>query len=243
MILLIVVAAAVLNADAPPVGYLAGQPPLDWAKLLPGPPKSGSAADAADRATYAASAAGVGGRSWQAAITQLHPGRAAAMAPQIACIVAAPVDAASAPALFRLLARLGADAYAPVKASKDFYHRDRPFVGDTATVTCDPRANSGELSFAYPSGHAAIGTLWGAALGDVAPDRRGIAKAWGAAVGDNRIACRVHWASDVAAGRTLGAALYKRVEPTPAYRADVAAARAEITALRTRDTPPLSSCG
>mgnify|MGYP006280028299 CR=1 FL=1 len=40
--------------------------------------------------------------------------------------------------------------------------------------------------------------------------------------------CRVHWTSDVAAGRMLGLALYQRISATPAYQADVKAAAAEI---------------
>jgi membrane-associated phospholipid phosphatase len=47
----------------------------------------------------------------------------------------------------------------------------------------------------------------------------------------------VHYLSDVAAGRTLGAAVYQRISATPAYAEDIAQAKAEIAAQ------PVLACG
>jgi acid phosphatase (class A) len=51
---------------------------------------------------------------------------------------------------------------------------------------------------------------------------------WGDELGANRLVCRVHWASDIAAGRRLADALFPKLEASPAWRADLAAARTEL---------------
>lgn len=233
------IAAAMLSSAAaafdPPAGYLAGQPPLDYRAVLGEPPAASSAAASAERAGYVAAAAGIGGKAWQAAITQLSPGSPEVSA-QIACALGKALSPDTTPATVRLLGNLGADLYGPIEASKALYHRDRPYVGQADTLTCDPRTkavpSSASLSYAYPSGHAAFGELWARALLQVAPDRAAALTAWGTSVGDNRVACRVHWPSDVAAGRRLADALYARIAATARFKADAAAARAELAGAK-----------
>ncbi|MGL4543580.1 MAG: phosphatase PAP2 family protein, partial [Polymorphobacter sp.] len=206
-------AAQAQTAPAVPVpplpdGYLGGRQVLDLA-LVPAPPAPGSSADASDRETYGLSISEVGGPRWNAAIAQLYLSKPAGMAAQIACAVAAPVDPGNAPVLFAMLGRLVSDAVPTVDALKVKYKRARPFVGVAGFKACDPRVNAADVkSYSYPSGHGTIGTLWGDTLAAAAPDRKREAEAWGESIGDNRLACRVHWASDVATGQELGDRLF-----------------------------------
>ncbi len=120
----------------------------------------------------------------------------------------------------------------PVEASKAFYKRNRPYVGNADTRTCDPRtlgsSTGGLLSYAYPSGHAAYGWFWSQILISVAPERAAPLAAFGRHLGDNRIVCRVHWPSDVAAGRKLADAMLAKLAVVPAYQFDLAAAKVEL---------------
>ncbi len=230
--------AVAVSAFDPPPGYLAGQPPLDYKAVLGTPPAPESPEGKAERAAYAASAAGIGGKAWQAAITQLHPGSAEVNA-QVSCAVGRSLTAETTPVTMVMLGRIGRDMGGPIEATKLLYRRDRPYVGQADARTCDPRSlkTGGALSYAYPSGHAAFGALAARVLADAAPDRATVLTAWGNGVGDNRVACRVHWPSDVAAGRKLADALYARIAETPDYRADVAIARSEIA-----KAPPATGC-
>jgi acid phosphatase (class A) len=72
-------------------------------------------------------------------------------------------------------------------------------------------------------------------LSDVAPAHADKIRSFGQATGDLRVACRVHWLSDVANGRILATSIYQRIATQPEYQADLARAKAEIAAA-----PPLA---
>ena len=227
-----------------PPGYLTGKPPVDILKLLPPPPAPGSAQDIADRAAYAASAAGVGGSDWQAAIGQLSP-TSPEFVRAISCAIGTQLSLAATPATMTMVARAGVDMIRPMTTAKDRYARPRPFTTDAGkpgwVPACDPISRDGvgaRLGFAYPSGHSGIGWLWALILSDAAPARADAIRKFGMATGDLRVACRVHWLSDVANGRILATSVYQRIAAEPEYQADLARAVAEIAAA-----PPLSCPG
>ncbi len=207
---------------------------VDYRAVLGPPPAPDSAEARAERAGFAASAAGIGSPRWRLASSQVYANSPEVMA-QLSCAVGRRITPATTPVTAQLLARVAADVRGPFDAAKAYYHRDRPYVGTGDTRTCDPRtlgslggATGGALSYAYPSGHAAYGEIWGRTLAAALPDRAAAAMAWGVSLGDNRVVCRVHWPSDVAAGRRLADAVHDRLAALPAFRADVAAARAEL---------------
>ena len=242
-------AAAPVAAMAPagqvmPPGYLTGKPPVDILKLLPPPPRPGSAQDIADRAAYVASAAGIGGPEWQAAIGQLSPS-SPEFVRAISCAIGTQLSLAATPATMIMVARAGIDMISPMTKAKDSYARPRPFTTDASEPgggkACDPISNDGvgaRLGYAYPSGHAGIGWLWALILSDAAPARADAIRSFGMVTGDLRIACRVHWLSDVANGRILATSVYQRIAAEPEYQADLKRAIAEIAAA-----PPLSCPG
>lgn len=207
---------------------------VDAVALIGPPPAPGSAADAADRAAVKKTAAAIGSPAWQAGKNQLSLRSASSMR-IMGCALGRMLSARETPATWRLLARSNADVAGPTTTAKQHFRRDRPFVGDPNQQTCDPRTRdavkpgTGDvLGFAYPSGHAAQGRLAAKVLTQVVPARAAALRAWGEAVGDNRVACRLHWPSDVAAGRTLADAVFAQIRDQPAFRRDVAAARAEL---------------
>jgi acid phosphatase (class A) len=221
-------AAAPAASPAVP-GYVDDKPALALLRLLPPPPEAGSSEEKADRFVYRESRRGIGGAEWQRAIGHLSltsPG----FAKEVSCALGATLTPQTTPATLMLLRRAGTDLARAVGTTKDYYKRPRPFTTDRGKA-CDPDAavdGGKELGYAYPSGHAAAGWLWGLILADARPERSAELLKFGKATGNLRIACRVHWASDVAGGRVLATALYQRIEDTDAYKADLEKARAEL---------------
>ena len=224
-------------APAAPKPYLQPADFPDPRTYLPAPPAAGTPGFAADRAAYVAALAGKDGRAWKRAVSQARV-RSPAVAGQIMCAIGARLDPAPTSAFGRLMQRSAITLSQASEQSKAAWNRDRPYVGEKGAVTCDPDANFGTQSPGYPSGHAGIGWMWGLMLSQLAPERTNQLLAWGAELGENRIACRVHYPSDVAAGRMLGAALLARMQGDPAFRADMEAARAEIAAARAGGPAP-----
>jgi acid phosphatase (class A) len=212
-----------------PPGYLTGKPPIDILTLLPAPPAPGTAQDVADRAAYAASASGIGGPDWVKAVQQLSPNSPEFMA-ALSCAVGTRLSLQDTPATMVMLARSGVDIIPPMVASKEHYARPRPFTTDKGEA-CDPISKDGvgaKLGWSYPSGHSGIGWLWALILADAAPAHATAIRTFGQATGDLRVACRVHWLSDVANGRILATSVYQRIATEPEYQADLARAKAEL---------------
>ncbi|WP_235889224.1 phosphatase PAP2 family protein [Glacieibacterium frigidum] len=207
-----------------PVSYLAA--PFDWRAAVTPPPAPGSTAAAADRAAYLAAAPDSPG--WRAAQTQLRL-LTPEMNAQFSCAAGRRLSPETTPRTLAMLVKLTAETELS-EAAKTQFKRDRPFVGEAKPVTCDPRVGGATPSFSYPSGHAMYGALAGRALAAAVPERAAALLALGAGIGTNRVACRVHYPSDIAAGQRLGDAVYDAVAATPGFKADLAAARAEIAA-------------
>lgn len=212
-----------------PPGYLTGKPPVAILKLLPPPPVPGSAQDMADRSVYAATAADVGGPAWQEAVAELNPTSPAYFA-KLSCAVGKQISPKTTPLTMAMIARSGVDLTGPMSTAKNFYKRPRPFTTDKGAA-CDPVSKDGvgaALGFSYPSGHSGIGWLWALILADANPVRAEPIRAFGQHTGDLRIACRVHWLSDVAYGRILATAVYSRLTAEPEFQADMTRAAAEL---------------
>jgi acid phosphatase (class A) len=230
---LIIALALPASAKEPPAqAYL---PPLDHRTAIGPPPAPGSAQAAADRAAFARTAAEIGSPRYNYASTQLAPSSPQVIQ-QLSCVIGHQISPTTAPLTMALIKRIRADIDRPVNTAKSQFARDRPFVGAEDPRTCDPRTATRIMpktppkpNYSYPSGHAAIGALFGAVFAAAVPGRAAAVREWGRDFGDNRLVCRVHWQSDVAAGRKLADAVYAKLKADPAFTRDLAAIRAELS--------------
>ena len=121
-----------------------------------------------------------------------------------------------------LVERAHAAATAPLRAAKARFARVRPYDADERVQPAAAR----EDTPSYPSGHATRGVLVARVLAALAPARRDALLELGRQVGYDRVIAGVHYPSDVLAGQQLGDAIADALLATPAFRADLEAARA-----------------
>ena len=222
-------------------GYLPpGQLP-DSLALLPAPPAEGSAALAEDTAAFRSLTALQSSARGLIAVHDADLSYPASIS-TFSCAVGVPIAESESPNLTMLLRRTMGDAALATYKAKNKYQRIRPFVALNAH-TCTPKdevflAKDGS----YPSGHSSIGWAWALVLTELSPDRADAILQRGRAFSQSRAICGAHWQSDVEAGRLVGAATVARLHADPVFKAQLDAARAEITAARVRGTVPAGDC-
>lgn len=224
-----------------PAGYLSNGEIPDSLALLPAPPAGGSAAFAQDEAVSVEARALRNSPRWQQAAedANLSFPRAAGT---YACALNVDINENDTPHLYTLLRRTLQDAGRATAGAKNKYARTRPFVTFNES-TCLPAdeailRNNGS----YPSGHASAGWTWALILAELAPERSDAILARGRSFGESRLVCNVHWQSDVLAGRFMAAGVVARLHSNDVFKADMAAARAEISAARARNLKPTRDC-
>jgi len=210
------------------IGYLEPAQLPDTLALLPPPPAAGSAAFAADEDAYRTTRKLRDTPRWTQAAQDADltfPNAAATFS----CALAMPISEQATPHLNMLLRRVRSDASRANDKPKDFYKRKRPYAAH-GDASCTPREKHKDDS--YPSGHASIGWAWALTLAEIAPARADAVLARGLAFGVSRVVCGVHWASDIEAGRVVGAATVSRLHADPVFAAQLFAARKEIESAR-----------
>ncbi|MBV8271022.1 MAG: phosphatase PAP2 family protein [Cupriavidus sp.] len=227
-----------------PAGYLAPEARPDSLALLPQPPTAESAAFALDKDTAKLAQtqwAKPGSARWKQAQLDADLSFPAA-AGTFSCALKAPISEAQTPRLYKLLQRTMVDAGLATYRAKNRYNRTRPFVfTNTSSCTPDDEAKLAKDG-SYPSGHSAAGWAWALVLTEIVPDRTDAILARGRAFGQSRIACNVHWQSDVNEGRMVAAATVARLHGDPVFEADLAAARDELAKVRAQGLPPTRDC-
>ena len=223
------------------IGHLSADAVPNGLELLPPPPQPGSAAMAYDEASSRVALALRNTPRWELATgdADLTPPRVAGA---FSCALDASVPEADAPHLYLLMRKVVEDASLSTRAAKNHYHRVRPFV-ENREPTCTPgdeEALKGNGS--YPSGHSTFGWAWALILAEIAPERSNAILSRGLAFGESRVVCNVHWESDVAAGRILGAGLVARLHADPAFLRDMEAAKAELAAARAKGLKSPRDC-
>lgn len=224
-----------------PAGYLPRNALPDSFALLPPPPVTGSAALTYDEEVSRKALALRGTPRWTLAKEDAN-----LMFPQAAgtfsCALNTPITEQDTPHLYMLLRRTLADAGLSTDAAKGHYNRTRPFVVNKES-TCTPDDEKFlKTNGSYPSGHAALGWAWALILTEISPERTDAILARGRAFGESRVICNVHWESDVIEGRFMGAGTVARLHADPAFRADLEAAKTELTAVRAKGLKPLRDC-
>lgn len=229
------------SRDSRVAGYLADRQPLDAVAYLPAPPAAGSAAQLLDDAIAREALALRGSTRWALAREDAELALPAA-ARGYECALGVSINGSDTPVLLRLMQRSLADAAAAVAPVKDKYQRPRPFMIN-GQPTCTPEFEERlRRNGAYPSGHAAIGWVWGLVLADVAPERTQALLTRGRAFAESRVVCNVHWRSDVLAGRDIATAVAFQLRGNAQYQQDIAAARRELAASRSKPARPADAC-
>jgi len=214
-----------------PQGYLSDAQRPDAKDFLPPPPAPGSPREAADRATYLAMKALENSPRWAEARADADVESPSATR-AFTCAAGKPITPEATPATALLLARVMMDVAKAEDGAKAEYARKRPFLADNGD-TCTDKPDWLVKQGSYPSGHAAAGWAWALVLSELEPDRADALMKRGMSYGESRVVCRVHFASDVEAGRLVGSAVVARLHTDPAFLADLKKARAELAAART----------
>ncbi len=222
-------------------GYLVKSDFPDSLQLLPQPPSLGQADHALDTSISRRSFSLPGTPRWTLAASDANL-RFPDAASSFSCAIGAPISESETPRLYQLLRRSLTDAGLSTYKAKNNYNRRRPFLvnqkpicspEDTIELTSDP---------SYPSGHTAVGWAWALILSEMVPDRSNQILARGLAYGESRHLCNVHWYSDVINGRVMGAATVTVLHNNSEFRADFAAAKAEVANARARNLEPSRDC-
>jgi acid phosphatase (class A) len=220
----------------PPAGYLKTGMNLDGAAIVGPPPTLDSPRGKADRATFEATRKLVGTPAWDKAIADADLSGAHGFK-SFSCAAGVTISPEATPALANMLLRMTDDAATLYQPAKAVFQRPRPPVGNTKPI-CVPREKWIETDGSYPSGHGLIGWSWALVISEVAPEHASAVLARGREFGDSRIVCGVHYPTDIEAGRTVAASMVARLHAEPAFAADLAAAKRELTTA-----PAAQGCG
>ena len=222
-------------------GYLAENAIPNSLLQVPPPPAAGSAAMALDLDIAQRSFALRDTPRWTQAISDADVTFPHA-AGIFSCALGIAVSETDTPNIYRLLRRTLTDLGRSPHAAKVHYDRRRPFV-ENGQPMCTPEVKE-RLAHdgSYPSGHNAIGWGWALILAEISPAQTDALLVRGRNYGESRNVCNVHWHSDVMQGRLVGAGMVARLHADPAFRSDLAAARAEIENARARGLKPTRDC-
>lgn len=232
--MLAVAVPALLYGQQPRAGYLPSGT-IDITHVLPPAPQKGDARYAADRAIFKATRHWLGTPRGELATRDVNTG-VPYMLSAFSCSVGVTLTEQNAPATVKLIRKTGIDTQSQSGAAKDYFKRLRPFQIDKGATCQAPEELKG--SFDYPSGHTTWAWTWASLLSELVPDRATMIMARGRAYGESRIVCGVHNATAVEAGRMTSASTLAAVHAQAAFQADLALARAEMTALRADPATP-----
>lgn len=222
-------AAADAPVPAPRADSYLSAGEVDLLALLPPPPASGSAAQQRDVQAMLEA---------QTRRTKAAAARADADAEislfRFADVLGASFSKNKLPKLSAFFDRVRSSGSPPVAAVKNYWHRPRPFVGNSK-IHPTPAAKNSVLnddrrtySYSFPSGHATFGATCAIILANMVPEKRSELFARGWEYGENRTVGGVHYPSDVEAGRIDATVLVYAMMRNPRYQRDFAEAKAEL---------------
>jgi acid phosphatase (class A) len=241
MLILGGVGSAATAQQSPPKAapYLSSAELPDMIEVIGPPPQAGSPTDTRDRQVYRETRALAGTERFALAKSDAVIG-AQALMDDFACAMGKRIDVAKSPAVAKLLFSTATAAGMATSKPKDFYKRQRPFVGTTDPI-CTPGDTRIENSFGYPSGHSAFGWAQGLVLSELMPERASTIMTRARIYGESRVVCGVHTVSDVEAGRNVAGTVVARLHSLPAFQRDLAAAASEL-ASTSGSTPSPDIC-
>ena len=222
-------------------GYLPSEALPSSLALVPPPPADGSAALAFDGEVSRKAMALKDTPRWKFATEDanlIFPEAAGTFS----CALGIQVTEKDTPHLYMLLRRTLTDAGLSTYTAKNHYQRKRPFMVNDGPVCTPEEEEKLRKDGSYPSGHTAIGWAWALILTEIAPDRADVILARGRAFGESRNICNVHWHSDVAEGRFMGAATVARLHADPVFCAELDKAKSEYNAAVAKGLIPSRDC-
>lgn len=222
-------------------GYLAPKAPSNSLSLVPPVPSADSSALMLDKEISRRSFLLRDTARWTLANSDANLSFPHA-AGTFSCALNAPVNVTATPVLYKLLRRTLADLGGSTYAAKIHYNRARPFIWNQEPI-CTPNdrallAQDGS----YPSGHTAAGWGWALILSEISPAQSDAILLRGLSFGESRNVCNAHWHSDVVQARNVAAATVARLHAEDEFRADLAAAKAELAAARKQNLKPERDC-
>ncbi|MGZ6037565.1 MAG: phosphatase PAP2 family protein [Phenylobacterium sp.] len=140
-------------------------------------------------------------------------------------------DLSRLPATAVLFADVRTEDNVAAKRFKAYFKRTRPRVADPTLNPCKGGEGADTSKTAYPSGHATMGYAAAAVLSNLMPGNAQVIQARAADYAESRLICEAHYRRDIEAGHVLGVALAAELMTKPAFRAELEAARAELTAI------------
>lgn len=144
-------------------------------------------------------------------------------------------NAQALPLTALLSAHVEEDQQADAEPIKDHFIRLRPYNFDK---TLHPVCVTKTKPNSYPSGHSMTGYLMALTLASMLPEKRDAIFARANDYLHNRLVCGVHHLSDLEAGKEIAYALFGLMEDNPKFKAERAAAEAEIRKALDLPAPP-----
>jgi acid phosphatase (class A) len=129
------------------------------------------------------------------------------------------------PRLHSLIDNVEDDIGPYVRALKEKFRRSRPYVIEPRLEPC---IDDVQDDLSYPSGHATYAYVTARLLADMVPERRDELTQRGEEFARQRMMCGVHFFTDIAAGAVTAWWLVDKLQASPEFRADEAAARREL---------------
>ena len=224
-------------------GYLKPPEVLDAIAVVAPPPKPGSAAQAADDEAYRAAVAAKDSPRWRQAVLDAEERNIHKALQNFSCALGVDITERDTPHLLMLARRSMTDIGVAYDKGKDHYSRTRPYaVHNGPSCTPGYTSTGPEARRSYPSGHAAVGWGLSLVLVETAPDRATQLARRGREFAQSRVACGVHWQSDVDAGRDVGAAVVAQLHGNEQFLTQLAQARKEVATARAAGARPTADC-
>ena len=195
---------------------------MDLSQLVPPPPAKGSPEDIADmRAVLAAQARASEARRAQALVDSDET-----VFVMFTSVLGAKFDATALPKTSAMFERIGESEDDTLDAAKPIFGRVRPWIADTDVKAFAKPTKSGS----YPSGHTTRVAICAIVMSVLVPEKQ--REFWLRAddYAESRVVGGMHYPSDLAAGWRTGTAMAAVMFSQPGFRADLAAAKAEVRA-------------
>jgi acid phosphatase (class A) len=238
-----VVATCVLAQQAPSPnpppqvpGYLTAQTMPDVARILAPPPPEGGPRQKQDLDIFQATRALQGTPRWALATADVSYAIPDLLR-DFSCAAGMALTPENAPKTANLIRRVLRDTGATASGAKQVFQRKRPYLyvdGPICVAKSDDLAKSPD----YPSGHSTLSWGVGMVLSELMPDHATALMSRARAYGESRLVCGVHTLSAIEAGRFTASAAVAAEHGSPEFRADMDAARAELTTLRSSAAAP-----